>query len=177
MRILDTNIWVYAFTGENQRAVELVEEVLRGETETVIDTYLYLEVICAFENSNRLDRKATQVAQDQFGQIVWGRRFESVHAEIDEHLPSTDATLSAEIEQFRTDSYNRLVAQILRVQPKDASIVHLAFALDRDASVYTNDSEFASLEPADHRLSRISMVYVQSRSDGKRSEISGAYFE
>lgn len=177
MKILDTNIWVYAFTGESSRAVELVEEIVRGDAETVVDTYLYLEVVSAFERSEHLDHVDVTEAQDQFGQFVWSRRFETVHAKIDGDAVPQRADVMTELEALRADSCNRLVAHVLSIQTKDAPIVHLVYRAGRDARVFTNDSGFASLTPASHSLSKISVEHVQRNPDATESTISDADFD
>lgn len=177
MQFLDTNVWVFAFTGESQQAVELVSDVLRGDAETVVDTYLYLEVISAFSHSDQLDYEEAQVAQDQFGQLLWGQRFETVHAEIDDSVIAGNVDLGGEVETFRTDSYNRLVAQILHIQAKDAPIVHLAYQVASDVRVFTNDAGFASLIPSDCSLPAISMGYVRRNPTATESTVSDAAFD
>ena len=42
MRILDSNLWVFAFTGTNRRAAEFVERAVRGESEIVLDIMISL---------------------------------------------------------------------------------------------------------------------------------------
>jgi predicted nucleic acid-binding protein len=177
MKILDTNVWVYAFTGESSRAFELVEEIARGDAETVVDTYLYLEVISAFERSEHLDHVDVTEAQDQFGQFVWSRRFETVHAEIDDDAVPQRADVMTKLEALRIDSYNRLVARILQVQAKDAPVVHLAYQAGRDTHVFTNDSGFASLAPANYSLPKVSMEHVRRNPDATESTISDVEFD
>ena len=177
MKILDTNVWVYAFTGESSRAVELVKEIVCGNAETVVDTYLYLEIISAFERSKHLDHVDVTEAQDQFGQFVWGQRFETVHAEIDADAVPERADVMMELEALRTDSYNRLVAHVLSVQTKDASIVHLAYRAGRDVRVFTNDADFASFAPDGYSLSAISMAHVRRNPTATEATISDAEFD
>lgn len=177
MKILDTNVWVYAFTGESSRAVELVEEIIRGDAETVVDTYLYLEVVSAFERSEHLDHGDVTEAQDQFGQFVWGQRFETVHAEIDDDAVPERADVKTELEALRTDSYNRLVAHVLSVQTKDAPVVHLAYQAGREVRLFTNDADFASFAPDSHSLTAISMTHVQRNPAATESTISSAEFD
>ena len=54
MRILDSNLWVFAFTGTNRRAAGFVEDAVSQETKIVLDAYIVHEVLEAFERSSQL---------------------------------------------------------------------------------------------------------------------------
>lgn len=165
MLVLDTNIWVYAFTGKNATAMRLVERAVSGNAKTVVDTYLYWEVINALGNSKGLSRPEITEAQDQFGQFVWGST-PSIRNEVDEDLISTyrdAATLEEGIETIRSRRHNQLLGEICDIQPKDAPIVALAFEFREEApTIYTNDSELAEWVPDDCNLPAITVEYVST---------------
>ena len=82
-----------------------------------------------------------------------------------------------ELEAFRAESYNRLVAHTMSVQAKDAAIVHLAYRAERDAQVFTNDAGFASLVAANHSLSTVPMEHIRRNSDATEATIADAEFD
>lgn len=178
MLVLDTNIWVYAFTGKNATAMRLVERVVSGNTKTVVDTYLYWEVINALGNSKGLSRAEITEAQDQFGQFVWGST-PSIKNEVDEDLIAEyrDATDLAEgIEMIRSRRHNQLLGEICDIQPKDAPIVALAFEFREEApTIYTNDSGLAEWAPGDCNLPAIAVEYVSTEQRQPEANLYGQH--
>lgn len=165
MLVLDTNIWVYAFTGENSTAMRLVERVVSQNARTVVDTYLYWEVINAL-GSSRLSREDIDRAQDQFAQFIWGDN-PTVGNEVDDDLIEQfrDRPETAGIDMVRGRTHNEMLGEICGIQAKDAPIASLAFEFrDENPTVYTNDGQFASFVPANYNLPAIEMEYVATEA-------------
>lgn len=154
MRILDSNLWVFAFTGTNRRAADFVEDAIARETEIVLDAYIVNEVLEAFERSTVLRGTETSEAMSHFLKLVRatpniGRDF--TEAERYEY----------DLTHEREREHNKLLGQILDIQAKDAPVLLLASKYyNSSPTVYTNDDGFAELEPAEHGLPNIEIEYV-----------------
>lgn len=178
MLVLDTNIWVYAFTGKNSTAMQLVEQAVSGNTETVVDTYLYWEVINALGNSEVLSKREITKAQDRFGEFVWGN-VPSVQNAVDEGLITEYSDVNEitdGIEAIRARRHNRMLGKICDIQPKDAPIVALAFEFRAEnPTIYTNDSGLADLIPANCNLPTITVEHVSTEDRRPETNFYGQH--
>ena len=48
MKVLDTNLWVFGTLGTHEQAVDLLDEIDRGEASSVLSAYVVREVLDAF---------------------------------------------------------------------------------------------------------------------------------
>ncbi|WP_128477286.1 hypothetical protein [Halorussus pelagicus] len=154
MRILDSNLWVFAFTGTNRRAANFVEDAISCETEIVLDAYVVNEVLEAFERSTLLQGPETSEAMSHFLKLV-----RATSCIIQDFSEAERYEYDLELE--RQQEYNKLLGQILDIQAKDAPILLLASKYYNESpTVYTNDKDFADLTPGEYGLPNIELEYV-----------------
>jgi len=152
MRILDSNLWVFAFTGTNRRAANFVEDAISRETEIVLDAYIVNEVLEAFERSTLLRGEETSEAMSHFLRLV--RATSCIIQDLSE-------AERYEYDLERQQEYNKLLGQILDIQAKDAPILLLASKYyNKSPTVYTNDEDLADLSPTEYGLPNIELEYV-----------------
>lgn len=154
MRILDSNLWVFAFTGTNRRAADFVEAAISSDIEIVLDAYIVHEVLEAFERSTLLRGGETSEAMSHFLKLV--RATAGIVGDF------TDAErYEYDLECERRREHNKLLGQILDIQRKDAPILVLASKYyNASPTVYTNDEALARLTPAEYGLANIEIEYV-----------------
>lgn len=154
MRILDSNLWVFAFTGTNRSAANFVEDTISCETEIVLDAYIVNEVLEAFERSTVLPGAETSEAMSHFLKLV------RVTSGIIQDFTEAER-YEYDLVHERQREHNKLLGQILDIQTKDAPILLLTSKYyNASPTVYTNDEGFAELEPAEHGLPNIEIEYV-----------------
>ena len=159
MRILDSNLWVFAFTGTNRRAANFVEDAISRETEIVLDAYIVNEVLEAFERSTLLRGEETSEAMSHFLKLV------RVTAVIVQDFTEAER-YEYDLARERQREHNKLLGQILDIQTKDAPILLLASKYyNASPTVYTNDEEFAEFEPTAHDLPNIGIEYVPDTNE------------
>ena len=156
MDVLDSNLWVFAFTGTNRHAVELVDEAVDGEREIAVDAYIHGEVVAALTRSSGLTASETDEAVQDFLDLLTGTP--SIHTD----FTQVDVR-GLDLDARRMRPQNRLLATVLDVQPKDAPLVTLAFRYyDREPTIHTNDESFSRLVPVEHNLTDIEVTHVTS---------------
>ncbi|WP_277543280.1 hypothetical protein [Haloarcula laminariae] len=164
---MDTNVWVFAIAGENQIAEELVSDVISGERETVVDTYIYFEVINAFSRSKSISDKHVQSAQDKFGQLIWAE-CDTIEEAVDENKVNEYCENPEEfLEQRRDSTYDNMLGDSHEIQAKDAPILKLAYEYATHGSqttIHTNDEDFADFDPSRFNYP-IKMNYVPDETE------------
>lgn len=154
MKILDTNLWVFGTLRTNERAVDLLDAIDRGETTSAINAYIVQEALTAFERTQSLSPADRDAAQTQFLARL-SRMTGLIEA------PSSRDFAESQIDQRRSGTHTRLLARVLDIQPKDVPIVILAFDhYDREPTILTNDATFAAFDPAAHNLPAISVEHI-----------------
>lgn len=154
MRILDSNLWVFAFTGTNRRAARFVEDAVSQGTKIVLDAYIVHEVLEAFERSSRLPGTEANEAMGDFLGLV--RKAPCIVRDFTE-AERYEYDLAGEREQ----EYNKLLAQILDIQAKDAPVLLLASKYyNASPTIFTNDDDLAELTPDAFGLPNIEVEYV-----------------
>ena len=155
MKILDTNLWVFGTLRTNERAVEVLDAIDRGETTSAINAYIVQEALAAFERTQSLSPTDRDAAQTQFLARL-SRMTGLIEA------PSSRDVAESLLDERRSATHTRLLAQVLDIQAKDVPIVVLAFDhYDREPSILTNDAAFAAFDPAAHNLPAISVEHVE----------------
>lgn len=164
MDVLDSNLWVFAGTGTNRTAIELVEGAVSGEREIAINAYIHQEVVRAFERSSELSGAETDEAIEDFLAVLNG--YPTIHTDF------TQADVRAlDLDTYRLRPNNRLLAAVLDIQPKDVPLVTLAFRYyDRGPTIYTNDRAFATLDPSEYNLPEMGIEFVPSDDANSSSE-------
>jgi len=160
MLVLDSNIWILALVEASDEHVAVRNQVLNGEDQTVVDAYIYEEVLDGIRRSESVSGADTQAAIKDFVNLV--RTSEYIDG------PSHTAVQSLELPEERAQRENITLGRVLGIQPKDVPIVTLAHACaDRETrrgsatpvTIITSDRTFAELNPTAHRLP-LSMRYI-----------------
>jgi predicted nucleic acid-binding protein len=106
MDVLDSNLWVFAVTGTNRTAIELVEDAVAEKREIATSAYVYQEVLHAFERSTALSRTETDEAIEDFLAVLRG--YPTIHADF------TQGDVRAlDFEAYRLRPNSRLLATVL----------------------------------------------------------------
>lgn len=154
MKILDTNLWVFGTLRTNERAVEALADIERGETTSAISAYMVHEALSAFDRTESLSAADRDAAKTAFLTRLT-RMTGLVEA------PSSRDVRDSLVEERRSAPAVRTLARVCDIQPKDVSILVLAFEhRDRDPTILTNDSSFAEFQPAAHSLPEISIEHI-----------------
>lgn len=154
MKILDTNLWVFGTLQTNQRAVELLDRIHRGETTSAINAYMIQEALSAFDGTESLSAADRDTVKTNF-LIRLTRMTGLVEA------PSSRDVRDSLLEERRSASAIRTLARVCGIQPKDTPILVLAFEYrDRAPTILTNDTSFAEFQPAAHSLPEITIEHV-----------------
>lgn len=154
MKILDTNLWVFGTLRTNERAVEVLADIERGETTSAISAYMVNEALSAFDRTESLSASDRDAAKTAFLTRLT-RMTGLVEA------PSSRDVRDSLVEERRSAPAVRTLARVCDIQPKDVPILVLAFEhRDRDPTILTNDSSFAEFQPAAHSLPEISIEHI-----------------
>ncbi len=154
MKILDTNLWVFGMLGTNSRAVELLDEIERGETVSAISAYMAQEALNAVDRTPGL----TTTEQDELKTLFF-TRLSRMTGLIE--APSSRDFEAGLLDQRRSTVQTQLLARVTDIQPKDIPILVLAFKhRDRSPTVFTNDADFAAFAPDEYDLSELSFEHV-----------------
>lgn len=154
MKILDTNLWVFGTLRTNERAVEILAEIERGETTSAISAYMVQEALSAFDRTESLSATDRDTAKTAFLTRLT-RMTGLVEA------PSSRDVRDSLVEERRSAPAVRTLARVCDIQPKDVPILVLAFEhRDRDPTILTNDSSFAEFQSAAHSLPEISIEHI-----------------
>lgn len=154
MKILDTNLWVFGTLGTNDRAVQLLDDIERGETVSAINAYMVQEALNAFDRTPEL----TASERDEL-KTLFLTRLTRMTGLIE--APSSRDVADSLLDERRASTHTQLLARITEVQPKDIPIVVLAFEhLDREPIVFTNDADFAAFLPAEYNLPELALKHV-----------------
>lgn len=160
MLVLDSNIWILALVEASDEHVAVRDRVIRGEDRTVVDAYIYEEVLDGLRRSESVSGADTQATIKDFVNLVQTSEY------IDS--PSYAEVPSVELPDVRARRENITLGRVLGIQPKDAPIVTLAHAYaDRETrhgsaatvTIITSDRTFAELNPNAHGLP-LSMQYI-----------------
>ena len=155
MKILDTNLWVFGTIRTNERAVEELDAIERGETTSAINAYIVQEALAAFDRLQSLSPEERDDAQTLFLTRL-SRMTGLIEA------PSSRDVAESLLDERRSATHVQLLARVLDIQPKDVPIVVLAFDhYDREPTILTNDAAFAAFDPAAHKLPAISIEHVE----------------
>lgn len=155
MKILDTNLWVFGTLGTNARAERLLDDIEQGETVSAINAYMVQEALNAFDRTPGL----TAEERDEL-KTVFLTRLTRMTGLVE--APSSRDFADSLLDQRRANVHTQLIARITGVQPKDVPIVVLAFEhRDREPTICTNDSDFASFSPAEYNLPELAIEYVE----------------
>jgi predicted nucleic acid-binding protein len=155
VKILDSNLWVFGTLRTNERAVELLDAIDRGETTSAIGAYIVQEALAAFERTQSLSPTDRDAAQTQFLTRL-SRMTGLIEA------PSSRDVAESLLDERRSATHTRLLARVLDIQPKDVPIVVLAFDhYDREPTILTNDATFSTFDPATHNLPAMSVGLVE----------------
>ncbi|MCU4800997.1 hypothetical protein OB920_11520 [Halobacteria archaeon HArc-gm2] len=154
MKILDTNLWVFGTLGTHGRATELLDEIERGNVTSAINAHMVQEALDAFDRTPGLSTTQRDAFKTEFlARLV--RMTGLIEA------PSSRDVSATVIDDRRSQTHVRLLAQILDMQPKDVPILTLAFEhADRKPRILTNDESFASLSPGAHNLPALTLEHV-----------------
>ena len=154
MKILDTNLWVFGTLGTNDRATRLLDEIERGETVSAINAYMVQEALNAFDRTPGL----TATERDEL-KTLFLTRLTRMTGLIE--APSSRDVADSLLDERRANAHTQLLARITGVQPKDIPIVVLAFEhRDREPTIFTNDSDFASFSPVEYALPELALEHV-----------------
>jgi predicted nucleic acid-binding protein len=154
VKILDTNLWVFGTLHTNERAVELLAEIDRGEATSAINAYMVQEALSAFERAQSLSPADRDAAQTAFL-----TRLTRMTGLIE--APSSRDVRESLVREQRSAPAIQTLARVCGIQPKDAPILVLAFEhRDRAPTIFTNDAAFADFEPANHSLPELRIEYV-----------------
>lgn len=156
MKILDTNLWVFGTLQTNERAVELLEEIDRGEITSAINAYMVQEALAAFDRTEALTPAERDTVKTAF--LTRLTRMQGLL-----EAPSSRDVTESLLRERRSAPAVRTLACICGIQPKDVPILVLAFDhRDRRPTILTNDESFADFEPAAHSLPEITIEHVPS---------------
>lgn len=154
MKILDTNLWVFGTLRTNERAVELLAAIDRGETTSAINAYMVQEALEAFDRTQSLSAADRDAVKTHFL-----TRLTRMTGLIE--APSSRDVGDALLREQRSAPAVRTLARVCDIQPKDVPILVLAFEhRDHEPTILTNDESFADFQPAAHSLPDISIEYV-----------------
>ena len=154
MKILDTNLWVFGTLRTNEQAAELLAEIDRGETTSVINAYMLQEALAAFDRTQSLSSADRDVVKTRFL-----TRLTRMTGLIE--APSSHDVSDALLREQRSAPVVQALARVCGIQPKDVPILVLASEhRDREPTIITNDESFAAFEPAAHSLPELSIEHV-----------------
>lgn len=154
MKILDTNLWVFGTLRTNERAIELLEEIDRGETTSAITAYMVQEALAAFDRTEALTPAERDTVKTAF--LTRLTRMQGLI-----EAPSSRDVHESLLGDQRSAPAVRTLARVCDIQPKDVPILVLAFEhRDRQPTILTNDGSFAEFQPKDHSLPEITIEHV-----------------
>jgi len=154
VKILDTNLWVFGTLRTNEQATELLAEIDRGETTSVINAYMIQEALAAFDRTESLSSADRDTVKTRFL-----TRLTRMTGLIE--APSSRDVSDALLQEQRSAPAVQVLARVCGIQPKDVPILVLAFEhRNREPTILTNDESFAEFEPAGHSLPEITIEHV-----------------
>lgn len=154
MKILDTNLWVFGTLQTNERAVELLAAIDRGETISAINAYMVQEALAAFDRIDSLSPADRDAVKTNF-LLRLTRMTGLVEA------PSSRDVRDSLLDERRSAAAVQALARVCGIQPKDAPILVLAFKhRDRTPTILTNDEAFAAFRPETHSLPELAVDHV-----------------
>ena len=154
MIILDSNLWVFGLLGQNDHAVEILDDIEPGETLSAINAYMVQEVLNAFERTPQLSPAQCDEAQTTL--LARMHRMTGLLG-----APSSRDMTQTILDETRNNTYVGFIAQSLDVQAKDVPILMLAYKhSERNPTILTNDESFAQCTPGNHNHQAITIEYT-----------------
>lgn len=150
MDVFDSNVWVRAFTRSNHRAVNLRDDVKKGNMRVRVSPYIYQEVFDAFSGSHQKQAGSLKTAFAQF-------------VENCNHVsgPHQRQVRRMSVHAVRNSAHMELIGEILDIQAKDAPIVVAAREFKGQfPTIYTCDKPFSQLKPQNHGLAWLDIDHV-----------------
>jgi predicted nucleic acid-binding protein len=160
--VLDSSVWIYAFTQRCDEAVALVESIRDGGLSVAMSPYIYEEVFVNLDRclgSDRRDDILTAVAEFLSGTP-------------NVRTPSVAETEAVDLTERRTAPEVELAAAALGVQPKDVPVVSFAHQQDGSTILYTSDRSLSTFDPADHDLDGLTVEYVDCEGTADDGDLS-----
>lgn len=152
MDVYDTNVWVCGLTSQVSAAEHLIDEVVQGSRDVVVDAYIFQETLDAFDNSYH-STIANQHQQD-FAALV--SRNNSING------PTQAAVSRMNVKRVQRNTSVRLISTSFGIQAKDVPILCLAYEYrSTSPTIYTCDGPFSNCNPANHGLPDISIHQVR----------------
>ena len=154
MKILDSNLWIFGLLGKNRKAVQLIERIDDGRTESAMNAYILQEVLERLPYVPGL----TGAEVDHI-QTTLLRRLPRMKGLIDR---PTSAEVHEDLLSNRRENLDvNLIATILDMQAKDVPVLVLGYKhREKRPTVLTNDMAFAGLEPANHNLPAVEIQHI-----------------
>lgn len=144
MQVFDSSLWLAALLTDSAAPDALLQEVLDGNREVAIDSYIHEEVTRNIERADR-PRAVRDDAQRTFNDTV---------ADLDNVVfPTYREIGEMNVETVRARPEVTLLHEILGIQSKDVPIVVFAHELIHSGltdacTIYTVDRAFARFDPS-----------------------------
>lgn len=153
MDVFDSNIWVFGISEAAPRPTQLVEEAENGDREVAVNAYIYEEVLEAFDRSTHVPQEKVDQTKTNFATRI--------AKAVTIHEPSQEEVQYIDVDATREAPIVQLLGYLLNIQPKDVPVFVLAYRWKhRNPTIYTNDGEFAKLNPSNFGLPEITIQHV-----------------
>ena len=150
--VLDANIWIKGLLDVDPVCAEIVKAVRKGKLEPVVSSYAVAEVIAVLRRVAQRFERIPEVLERDWWTII---NLQNVEKDLEDDISSSL------LDEIRRSSEICLLADILRIEPKD--VPYIVLARKHDALLVTDDKR--SLLDVRDRILMLAKVSVCSAAE------------